>query len=294
MTFAAMSMLIGVVIGPLMFSTGRTLATRSMRSDYPMNVHAPVGANPSLGLFPLHSDDVVIGAVAAAGATAVLVVLFIALYPASQKLANRLAMYAIGTAIIGSGAIAPLTDLGLLRALSRWKGTSELASISILAAADLALLIAIIWFERRTVSTLGNVFTVDRPGQRLLLWIARVPLPWATFGALCWVSDWWGGVIASGGVIAATLVDDLVRYPSLRYETLDRLKMHEGLAAVCIAGIVLCGASLWTFGSPAARIPLRAIVVEDGSARFARVDDLTIEIQEKTMPRIEMKWSDPN
>ncbi len=291
--FGFMTTLIGVAIGPLAFSLTRTMMTQSLRADYLFNVHAPIGANPSLGLYPLHSDQIVIGATVAIAAVSVLTSLFVALYPSSQKLANRLALYSIGTAVVASGAMAQVADLGLLRSLARWKGLSDLASGATLATATLLMLIVIVWFERRAISTLGNLFQIDNPFGRFSLWGLRVPLPWGAFAVLSYLSDWWGGVIASAAVIAATLIDDLIHWPSLRYETLERPKMHEGLTAACIVALLLVGTSVWAFGSPALRLTPRALVIDRDAPALVPVSDLTIRIQEDTMPRIDMKWSEP-
>jgi hypothetical protein len=284
--------LIGAVLGPLMFSLARTLTTRALRSDYVLNLHAPIGANPSLGLFPLHSNQIVIGAAVAAPVVAVLTVLFIALYPASQKLANRLAILAIGTAVLAAGVMAPVADLALVRALSRWKGLSEIASMGAVAAVIGVALMAIIWLERHVICLLGNLFEVDTPARRLRLWAIRVPLPWGLFAGTCTLADWWGGVIASAGIVVVTLVDDLVHYPARRYESLDHPKMYEGVTAAAIVAIVLGGASAFSFGLPAARLVPRAIVIDSGSVTRVPVSDLTYRIQEETMPRMKMQWSE--
>lgn len=291
LVFSLACTIAGSVLGALMFSLARTLATRALRDDYVFSVHAPLGANPSLGLFPLHSHVIVMGAAIAAAAVALVTTLFIAFYPASQKLANRLALDSIGTAVIAVGAVATIADQGLLRAVSRWKELSELESAGALAAAVLALLVVLVWLERRTMSLMGNLFEVDRPSRRMMLWALRVPLPWAAFAGLCTLGRWWGGVIAAAGVILVTLVDDLVHFPALRYEALDRPKMHEGLAGALIAALILGAGSVWAFGLPAAHVTPRALVIEKGSASFVPVSELTNRIQEDVMPRIEMKWS---
>jgi hypothetical protein len=290
-TFTFLATLFGVALGPLLFSAARTFATRSLRSDYTLNVHAPIGANPSLGLFPLHSDQIVIGAAIAAVAIAVVTIALIAFYPSSQTLANRLGLYTIGTAVLATGSIAAVADLGILRSISRWRELPEPASGGILAAWGILVLLAVVWLERQTISLLGNVFEIDNPVRRLALWALRLPLPWIAFAALCVWSDWWGGAIAAGGVLLATLLDDLVHYPSLRYESLERPRMHEGLAAVLILALITTAGSVWAFGLPAAKRPAQAVVWDDGRISLVPVSELTFRIQEETMPRIEMKWS---
>jgi hypothetical protein len=291
LAFSLFCTLVGATLGPVLFSLARTLATRALRADYVFNVHAPIGANPSLGLFPIHPNEIVTGAVIAVAAVALLTALFAAFYPASQKVANQLAIDAICAPIVATGCAATLADVGLVRALSRWKELPELASAGMVAAVVFALLLIVVWLERRAISLLGNLFAIDTPANRLLLWALRIPLPWAAFAGLCWATRWWGGVIAAAGVIVLTLVDDLVRFPALRYQTLDRPKMHEGLAAALIAALVLAAGSVWAFGLPAAQIPARALVIEKGSASLVPVSELTNRILEDVLPRIDMKWS---
>lgn len=290
-SFTLFSTLIGLALGPLLYSFARTLVTRALRSDYLLNIHAPIGANPAIGLFPLHSNHIVIGALIAVAVVAVLTTAFIAVYPASQTLSSRLALHSIGTATLASGAIATTADLGLLRSLSRWKEISEIASGGTLAGVVLVLLFVVVWLERRMVSLLGNLFETGNPLQRLGLWALRVPLPWTGFGVAAFLSDWWGGIIAAAGVLAATFVDNLVHYPNLRYETLEHPKMYEGLAAAVITAVILGGCSALAFGFPAARLAPKAVVLEAGKVSIVRVSDLTNRIYEQTMPRIDMKWS---
>lgn len=290
-SFALFATLIGTAIGPFFFSLIRSLATQSLRPDYILNLHAPIAANPSLGLYPLHADKIVIGAAIAAAVVGLLTVLFVAVYPASQKIANRLALYTVGTAILGAGVIGPVADLGILRSLSRWKELSELQSGGVIAVLVVIVLVAVVWFERRSISLLGNFFEVGSPLQRLGFWALRIPLPWGAFGLASYLAGWWGGAIAAAGVAAATLADDLVHYPSIRYESLERPKMHEGLAASILVASALTASSCWIFGVPAAGVQPRAVVYEKGRLSIEPVSDLTNRIQEETMPRIEMNWS---
>jgi len=292
LVFTLLATLIGLLIGPILFSITRTLVTLNLRSDYVFNVHAPLCANPSLGLFPLHSDQIVMGAASAAALVAILTGLFIALYPSSQTVAIRLSLYCTGTATLASGTIGTVADLGLLRSLSRWKEIPEVTSGGVLAAAIVGVLVLVVWFERQTIALLGNLFEVDTPIRRLGLWFLRVPLPWGLFAFASFLSRWWGGMVAAGCIIVATLIDDLIHYPKLRYETLSHTKMHEGLAAVIVFSILLGAGSIWVFGLPSAGLSAKAVVYENGQLSIVPVSDLTNRIQEDTMPRIKMQWSD--
>jgi len=289
--FTLLATLIGLLVGPLLFSVTRTLVTLSLRSDYVFNIHAPLCANPSLGLFPLYSNQIVIGAASAVAVVAILTTLFVALYPSSQTVAIRLSLYCVSTGVLAAGAIGTVADLGLLRSLSRWKEIPEIGSGGALAAAVVVLLLIVVWLERQTIALLGNLFEVDTPIRRLGLWFLRIPLPWSLLGIASYLSTWWGGVIAAGGVIAVTLLDDLTHYPTLKYEELSRAKMHEGLTAAIAFSVLLGAGSVWAFGLPSARLAPKAIVYEDGHLTHVPVSELTIRIQEDTMPRIKMKWS---
>ncbi len=287
------SSLTGALVGASIASVARVFATRALRPEFPLVIYLPFASDPFAGLYTLRSYHAVLGAAPALAAPLLLALAILFVFPSSQTLASRLTVHTIVCTVIAYGSLAPLLDLRLIQHFRVLTGVERIPSLALFGAIALVLVLLIALVERRVYLVLGNVCLVDTPARRLLLWIVRIPTPFLGLALLCELNGWRGGAIASLAIVAVTFLESILHAPAYRFEQLTDVKMRGAALTWPLVAAALVAASLWIFGSAAARMPGRVVTIDDGKPSTAPLDRTQDTNREKFEPKIEMRWSKP-
>jgi hypothetical protein len=144
-----------------------------------------------------------------------------------------------------------------------------------LAVAAAILIVAIVFVMRAEASItndLANVIELQKPGQRVVIWLLRVVPASALLGALAWRNEYVEGWIAAAAFAALTFFVAIARRPPSRYEKLDGVELREAAAATPIAALLVIGAAFFVFGGEPVVIEKRIVVIGPESGIVSRMD----------------------
>jgi hypothetical protein len=160
--------------------------------------------------------------------------------------------------------------------------------------------------ESQAITLLNNVYRLETPAERLVVWAMRLPIPLILIGAHALYSRYAPLAIACAVALVITFVTQLGRRPASNYEKLTDVFLREGSAMATVGAILVIALASVLFGCRLAGIRPKAIVVSGKGVSFVSpstflppspqaAPDKTkpgAKGEVKEEPVIDIKWSD--
>ncbi len=293
---SASILILGLTATPLLASAIKAFLAGISGWPGPLILHAPPAAHPE-EVYSYWTEDSWLraGPAIAAGGCAIAGWMLMFFWPTDQKLGTRLFVHGLALTLVLFGFVTAGFD-------ERTAGMLQPALWMVLCITAGAW--SVMRFERRSFALLKNLYEVETPSKRLVIWSARILPGLLLIALLSALNGYMPGVYASAIGIAATFLETISHQPKRSFERLGNPRMQDAVVTLPILALGLLAVSIYVFGAPAhSAFRPRAVVISSEPA--VSIEPLSIvrsryswhppkaEPEEPEEKKIDIRWSKP-